>query len=54
MGAWTVVAARLMQTFNNGQKLIYAGRQASASPATGQKAIHDAERLKLVVDAITT
>ena len=54
MGAWTFVAPRLMDTFNNGQKLIYAGRQASASPATGQKAIHDAEQLKLVVDAITT
>jgi 2-oxoglutarate dehydrogenase E1 component len=52
MGAWTFVASRFMEQFDFGQKLIYAGRQASASPAAGQKAMHDAEQAKLVEEAM--
>jgi len=52
MGAWTFVAPRFMDIFDSGQKLIYAGRQASASPAAGQKAMHDAEQAKLVEEAM--
>ncbi len=52
MGAWTFVATRFMEQFDLGQKLVYAGRQASASPAAGQKAMHDAEQAKLVEDAM--
>ncbi len=52
MGAWTFVATRFMEEFDDGQKLIYAGRQASASPAAGQKAMHDAEQQKLVEEAM--
>ncbi|MBO6534610.1 MAG: multifunctional oxoglutarate decarboxylase/oxoglutarate dehydrogenase thiamine pyrophosphate-binding subunit/dihydrolipoyllysine-residue succinyltransferase subunit [Balneolaceae bacterium] len=52
MGAWTFVATRFMEEFDDGQRLIYAGRQASASPAAGQKAMHDAEQQKLVEEAM--
>lgn len=52
MGAWTFVATRFMEEFGDGQRLIYAGRQASASPAAGQKAMHDAEQQKLVEEAM--
>ncbi|MFU8811762.1 MAG: multifunctional oxoglutarate decarboxylase/oxoglutarate dehydrogenase thiamine pyrophosphate-binding subunit/dihydrolipoyllysine-residue succinyltransferase subunit [Balneolaceae bacterium] len=51
MGAWTFVAPRLAELVN-GHKLEYAGRLASASPATGQKKIHDAEQEKLVNEAL--
>ncbi|MCG8374807.1 MAG: multifunctional oxoglutarate decarboxylase/oxoglutarate dehydrogenase thiamine pyrophosphate-binding subunit/dihydrolipoyllysine-residue succinyltransferase subunit, partial [Balneolales bacterium] len=40
MGAWTFTATRFMEEFDDGQRLIYAGRQASASPAAGQKKMH--------------
>lgn len=52
MGAWTFVSTRFMEEFGNGQRLTYAGRQASASPAAGQKAMHDAEQQKLVEEAM--
>ena len=52
MGAWNFVAPRFMETFDSGQKLVYVGRQASASPAAGQKAMHDAEQAKLVEDSM--
>jgi 2-oxoglutarate dehydrogenase E1 component len=53
MGAWTFVAPRFMELLQAGQKLTYVGRQASASPAAGQKKIHQAEQDKLVHDAMT-
>jgi len=53
MGAWTFVAPRFMELLQDGQKVRYVGRQASASPATGQKKIHEAEQNKLVEDAMT-
>ena len=52
MGAWTFVAPRFIETLGNNQKLSFVGRQASASPAAGQKAMHDAEQAKLVKDAM--
>lgn len=52
MGAWTFVAPRLAEALEAGQKLRYAGRQASASPAAGQMKVHLAEQERLVKDAI--
>ena len=52
MGGWTFVNPRLHALLNNGQKLRYAGRQASASPAAGQKKIHAKEQQLLIKDAM--
>ena len=52
MGAWTFVAPRFMELLQEGQKLRYVGRQASASPAAGQKKIHEAEQNRLVEEAL--
>ncbi|MBN2733214.1 MAG: multifunctional oxoglutarate decarboxylase/oxoglutarate dehydrogenase thiamine pyrophosphate-binding subunit/dihydrolipoyllysine-residue succinyltransferase subunit [Balneolaceae bacterium] len=52
MGAWTFVNPRIQQQLNDGQKLRYAGRQASASPAAGQKKIHEKEQQLLINDAM--
>ncbi|MEX0593834.1 MAG: multifunctional oxoglutarate decarboxylase/oxoglutarate dehydrogenase thiamine pyrophosphate-binding subunit/dihydrolipoyllysine-residue succinyltransferase subunit [Balneolaceae bacterium] len=52
MGGWTFVMPRLVDKLKKKQKLYYAGRQASASPATGQKKIHEKEQGQLVTRAI--
>jgi 2-oxoglutarate dehydrogenase E1 component len=52
MGAWSFVAPRFVELLEKGQTLTYAGRQASASPAAGQKKIHEAEQNALVEDAL--
>jgi 2-oxoglutarate dehydrogenase E1 component len=52
MGAWTFVMPRFHEVLPNGMKLTYAGRVASASPATGYKKIHEAEQEKLVKEAL--
>lgn len=52
MGAWTFLFPRLQELLQDGQKLSYAGRQASASTAAGQKKIHDAEQEKLANEAL--
>jgi len=52
MGGWNYVMPRFHDLLQEGQKLIYAGRQASASPAAGQKKVHEAEQEKLVKDAL--
>lgn len=52
MGAWSYVMPRFNELLQDGQKLTYAGRQASASPAAGQKKVHEAEQNKLVQDAL--
>ncbi|MEX0890193.1 MAG: 2-oxoglutarate dehydrogenase E1 component, partial [Balneolaceae bacterium] len=52
MGGWTFVSPRFTKLLQSGQQLEYAGRQASASPATGQKKIHEAEQEQLVKTAI--
>ncbi len=52
MGGWTFVAPRIMQELQDSQNLRYVGRQASASPAAGQKKVHKAEQEKLVNQAL--
>ena len=52
MGAWFFVAPRIQELLKSGQKLSYAGRKASASPAAGQKKIHETEQNKLIEDAL--
>ncbi|TVR30946.1 MAG: multifunctional oxoglutarate decarboxylase/oxoglutarate dehydrogenase thiamine pyrophosphate-binding subunit/dihydrolipoyllysine-residue succinyltransferase subunit [Balneolaceae bacterium] len=52
MGAWSFAAPRLNNILSKTQSLTYAGRLASASPAAGQKKIHEAEQNKLIEDAL--
>jgi len=52
MGGWTFVAPRLQALLSSSHELSYAGRLASASPAAGQKKIHEAEQLKLIQTAL--
>jgi 2-oxoglutarate dehydrogenase E1 component len=52
MGGWTFVSPRLQKLLSDEQSLTYTGRQASASPAAGQKKIHEAEQSKLIEKAI--
>jgi 2-oxoglutarate dehydrogenase E1 component len=49
MGAWTFVSPRLPLM---GQPFQYVGRDASASPATGSKLVHDREQAEIVDAAI--
>jgi multifunctional 2-oxoglutarate metabolism enzyme len=49
MGGWTFVEPRISEI----TKPIYAGRDASASPATGSYAIHNLEQAKLVNEALS-
>jgi 2-oxoglutarate dehydrogenase E1 component len=50
MGAWTFVGPRLQELM--GFPFQYVGRDASASPATGSKLVHDLEQAELVEAAI--
>jgi 2-oxoglutarate dehydrogenase E1 component len=50
MGAWTFVAPRLQELL--GRPIPYVGRDASASPATGSKVVHDREQAELVEAAV--
>ncbi|MCW9708371.1 multifunctional oxoglutarate decarboxylase/oxoglutarate dehydrogenase thiamine pyrophosphate-binding subunit/dihydrolipoyllysine-residue succinyltransferase subunit [Fodinibius salsisoli] len=52
MGGWTFVTPRIMEQLQENQSLRYVGRQASASPATGQAKIHKAEQDKLINEAL--
>lgn len=52
MGAWTFVAPRISELLEQKQSLIYAGRQASASPAAGHMKIHQAEQKRLLNEAL--
>src|SRR3954466_9990475 len=51
MGAWTFIEPRLRALF--GRKILYAGRNASASPAVGSLAIHKREQAQLIADAFS-
>jgi 2-oxoglutarate dehydrogenase E1 component len=51
MGAWRFLAPQLEEIF--GRRPLYAGRDASASPATGMLAVHKKEQVALVHDAFT-
>jgi multifunctional 2-oxoglutarate metabolism enzyme len=53
MGGWAFVEPRLMGLLPRCERPHYAGRAASASPATGSYAIHELEQRKLVDDALT-
>ena len=53
MGGWTFVEERLEGLLPSGQRPVYVGRTASASPATGSYAIHQAEQAQLVSEALT-
>jgi 2-oxoglutarate dehydrogenase E1 component len=50
MGAWSFVAPRLNELM--GVPFQYVGRDASASPATGSKLVHDREQAELVEAAV--
>jgi 2-oxoglutarate dehydrogenase E1 component len=52
MGGWTFVEQRLENILSGCERPIYVGRAASASPATGSYAIHQAEQAKLVTEAL--
>ncbi|HYY93120.1 MAG TPA: multifunctional oxoglutarate decarboxylase/oxoglutarate dehydrogenase thiamine pyrophosphate-binding subunit/dihydrolipoyllysine-residue succinyltransferase subunit, partial [Pyrinomonadaceae bacterium] len=53
MGGWVFVEPRLMGLLGGCERPYYAGRAASASPATGSYTIHELEQRKLVNDALT-
>ncbi len=51
MGAWPTMESRLRKLF--GRDILYAGRDASASTATGAHAIHELEQRQLIEQAFT-
>jgi 2-oxoglutarate decarboxylase len=53
MGGWTFVEPRLQEFTPGGRRPVYVGRVASASPATGSYAIHQAEQARLVSEALS-
>jgi 2-oxoglutarate dehydrogenase E1 component len=53
MGGWTFVEPRLTNMLPACQRPYYAGRAASASPATGSYTIHEMEQRRLVDQALT-
>jgi 2-oxoglutarate dehydrogenase E1 component len=52
MGAWIFVRDRIQDALRPGQKLAYAGRPESASPATGSGRIHREEQVALLAAAL--
>ena len=50
-GAWFFIEPRLSEMLGPNQRLRYAGRPASASPATGSHTIHQMEQRRLVKEA---
>ncbi|HZS04881.1 MAG TPA: multifunctional oxoglutarate decarboxylase/oxoglutarate dehydrogenase thiamine pyrophosphate-binding subunit/dihydrolipoyllysine-residue succinyltransferase subunit [Blastocatellia bacterium] len=51
-GAWTFVRPRILYVLREGQELDYAGRNRSASPATGSYSVHQLEQQQLIKDAL--
>jgi len=51
-GAWYQIRHRLQEPLNRRQNLVYAGRAASAAPATGYARQHQIEEQALVEDAL--
>ncbi len=49
MGAWTYIEPRLRALL--GREIVYAGRNASASPAVGALAVHKQEQAALIAEA---
>ncbi len=52
-GGWHFVEPRLAGLLKGSERPFYAGRAASASPATGSYTIHELEQRKLIDDALT-
>jgi 2-oxoglutarate dehydrogenase E1 component len=52
-GAWRHIQHYLMRHLLPHQKLFYAGRESSASPAAGYKSLHEMQQKELVNQAIT-
>ena len=52
MGAWSYIGPRLNEAAPR-TNVLYAGRERSASTATGAKAIHVAEQRRLVEQAFS-
>jgi 2-oxoglutarate dehydrogenase E1 component len=52
-GPWFQVQHQIFENMIEGQKLAYAGRPASASPAVGYYALHNAQQKELIEDAFT-
>jgi 2-oxoglutarate dehydrogenase E1 component len=52
-GAWRHIQHYLMRHLLPHQKIFYAGRESSASPAAGYKSLHDRQQKELVDQAIT-
>jgi 2-oxoglutarate dehydrogenase E1 component len=53
MGGWTFMESRLENLLSQCERPLYVGRAASASPATGNYAIHRQEQERLVKEALT-
>jgi 2-oxoglutarate dehydrogenase E1 component len=51
MGAWNFLEPRLRKLF--GREILYSGREASASTATGAHAIHELEQRELIEQAFS-
>ncbi len=51
-GAWVTIQPFLSDLLGKNQKLRYAGRPASASPAVGYHSVHEKEQEELVVQAL--
>ena len=52
MGGWTFVEPRIESLLKEGQRPMYVGRTASASPATGSYSIHQKEQAQIVSEAL--
>jgi 2-oxoglutarate dehydrogenase E1 component len=52
-GAWRHIQHYLLRNLLPHQKIYYAGRDSSASPAAGYKSLHDAQQKGLVDQALT-
>lgn len=52
-GAWYSTQHHLLECLNSNQRLHYAGRSASASPAAGYASVHLQEQQELVAQALT-
>jgi 2-oxoglutarate dehydrogenase E1 component len=53
MGAWNFVRGRLLEVLGPQQKLSYAGRKNSGTPAEGSMKAHEAEQKRILQDAIS-
>ncbi|MFN8359251.1 MAG: multifunctional oxoglutarate decarboxylase/oxoglutarate dehydrogenase thiamine pyrophosphate-binding subunit/dihydrolipoyllysine-residue succinyltransferase subunit [Candidatus Kapaibacterium sp.] len=48
MGSWSFIAPRIAPILRGNQRLCYAGRNESASPAAGYSKVHEQERLAML------